>query len=125
MNKIGKKILIVEDDKDLLAILKTKFSDAGFSVVTAENGEEGASTTENEKPDLIIADILMPKMDGLTMAKKIRQANNQVMIVFLTNTKDADNSIEAGKTDGFEYLIKSDLKINDIIEKVKAKLEIH
>lgn len=117
-NKINKKILIAEDDKDLLSILKTKFAMEGFSVFTAENGEEGAVVAEREKPDLVISDLLMPKMDGMEMAKKIKESNAGLPIIFLTNIKDPG----AGEKTGFDYLIKSDLRINDIIAKVKIKL---
>lgn len=122
MEKINKKILITEDDKDLLSILVTKFTDEGFSVVTAGNGEEGIMAAEKEKPDLIISDVLMPKMDGVEMARKIKESNNDVPIIFLTNIKDIDYMNDIKIPTKFDYLIKSDLKINDIIDKVKAKL---
>lgn len=118
MNDINKKILIVEDDEDFLSILKIKFSAEGFNVVTAENGEEGVSVAEQEKPDLILADVLMPKMDGVAMAKKIKEANSSALIMLLTNLKDIDGK----KPDGFDYIIKSELKISDIVDKVKNKL---
>ena len=118
MTKINKKILIVEDDKDFLAILQKKFTVAGFSVVLAENGEEAIDIAEREKPDLILSDDLMPKMDGMAMAKKIRETNKNIPIMFLTNLKD-DN---VDKSNEFEYLIKSELRIDDIVTKSKIKL---
>ena len=122
MEKINKKILIVEDDKDILFILETQFTNEGFSVVVAVDGEEGLRAAEKEKPDLIISDILIPKIDGIEMAKKIKESKNTAPIIFLTNLKSddyADNVKELGE---FEYLIKSDLKIEEIVDKVKAKL---
>src|SRR3989344_1717710 len=123
MTKINKKILIVEDDKDFLAILQKKFTVAGFSVVLAENGEEAIDIAEREKPDLILSDVLMPKMDGMAMAKKIRETNTKVPIIFLTNIKDVSYTENIKKSDNFEYLIKSDTRINEIVEKAKSKLE--
>ena len=128
MNKINiprgaqAKILIVEDDEDFLSILKIKFTAEGFSVVTAKDGEEGIRVAEKEKPDLIFTDVLMPKMGGIEMAKKIKESNENALIIFLTNMKDSDDTSEVKKSGDFDYLIKSDLRINDIVEKAKIKL---
>lgn len=121
MTKINKKILIVEDDEDFLYILEKKFTTEGFSVVTAKDGQEGIAVAEKEKPDLILSDMLMPKIDGITMAKKIRESNATVPIIFLTNIKDTRYAAvqESGE---FDYLIKSNVRINDIINKTKVKL---
>ena len=123
MPKINKKILIVEDEKDLLAILKTKFEEDDFSVLTAEDGEEGIAVAQKGVPDLILSDILIPKIDGITMAKKIREFNSAIPIVFLTNTKDSEYIGKITEL-GFEYLIKSEYQINDIIAKAKKILDV-
>jgi len=117
------KILIVEDDQDFLSILETKFTSEGFFVITAQDGENGVIAAEKEKPDLVMSDVLMPKMDGLEMAKKIREFNKNVDIVFLSNLKDVDytRKIEAG---GYSSLMKSDLRISEIVDKIKAKLGV-
>jgi len=122
MNKTNKKILIAEDDKSLLSLLEDQLTEAGFSVVTAIDGEEGLALAEKEKPDLFLLDILMPKIDGITMAKKIKEADANALIIFLTNFDDIkhiSSAIEVGNSD---YLIKSDWKLEDIVKKVKAKL---
>ena len=119
---INKKILIVEDDKDFLAILQKKFATEGFSVVVAENGEEAIEIAEREKPDLILSDVLMPKMDGVTMGKKIRESNKNIAIILLTNLKDDDYT---EKSNEFDYLIKSELRIDDIVAKSKIKLGLN
>ena len=124
MEKINKKILIVEDDKDFLSILKIKFESEGFFVVTAEDGEAAIRAAKEEKPDLILADVLMPKMDGIEMAKKIKEANKDISIVFLTNIKDTDYTSKIEKSGEFDYWVKSDLPIAEIVEKVKLKLGI-
>ena len=119
--KINKKILIAEDDKDFLAILQKKFDLSGFDIVVAENGEDAITVAEKEKPDLILSDVLMPKMDGLAMAKKVREFNKDVPIMFLTNLKD-DSTAE--RPSEFDYLIKSELRIDDIVTKAKIKLGV-
>ena len=125
MENIGKKVLIVEDDKDFLSILKIKFESEGFSVVVAQNGEEGISVAEKEKPDLIFTDILMPKMDGIEMAKKIKESNKNALIIFLTNMKDVDYTKDAEKSGEFDYWVKSDLRISEIVDKAKTKLGLN
>ncbi len=124
MEKNDKKILIVEDDEDFTYILQKKFTMEGFLVVSAKDGQEGIAMAEKENPDLIISDVLMPKMDGIAMAKKIREKNIDVPIIFLTNTKDTDLTIDAQSSDKFEYLLKSNTRIGEILEKVKNKLGI-
>jgi len=121
--KFNKKVLIVEDDKDFLSILQTKFTADGFSVVVAENGEEGVIVAEKEKPDLIFSDILIPALNGIEMAKKIRESNKEVAVIFLTNMRD-ENYLKEIEKSGFSYLIKSDLRISEIVDKAKEKLGI-
>jgi len=119
-----KKILIVEDDKDFLSILNIKFSNEGFSVLTAEGGEQGISLAQEEKPDLIISDVLMPGIDGMEMAKKIKESNDGALIMFLTNIKDTDYTKRIKALGKIDYLIKAELRINEIVQKVKDKLGI-
>ena len=123
MTKINKKILIVEDDEDFSFILEKRLTIEGFFVVIAKDGEDGVLVSEKEKPDLIFSDMLMPKMDGMAMAKKIRETNTKVPIIFLTNIKDVSYTENIKKSDNFEYMIKSDTRINEIVEKAKSKLE--
>jgi DNA-binding response OmpR family regulator len=116
---IGKKILIIEDEESFLSILQKVFSSEGFLVLTAKDGEGGISVAEKEKPDLIISDILMPRMDGLTMAKRIRDLKIFSPIIFLTNIGEQERDNKE-----FEYLTKSEMNINEIVAKVKEKLDI-
>ena len=125
VQKANKKILIVEDDEDFISILRTKFEKEGFPVVTAENGEMAVAVAEKEKPDLIISDILMPKMDGIEMAKKIKESNKNALIIFLTNMKDVDYTKDAEKSGEFDYWVKSDLRISEIVDKAKTKLGLN
>lgn len=120
-----KKVLIIEDDKDFLWILRESFANQKFSVVYALDGEEGVAMAAKEHPDLIIMDILLPKLDGIGAAKKIKEQGVNSQIIFLTNFKDADHinhALEAvGQTD---YMVKSDIKIDAIVQRVKDKLGV-
>lgn len=118
---MNKKVLIVEDDEDFISILKIKFESEGFSVITAKDGENGIETAQQEKPDLILSDVLLPGTNGIEMAKKIEEANKDAIIIFLTNLTDQEYTEEIKKM-GCDCLVKSDLKISDIVEKVKSKL---
>src|ERR1051326_2050238 len=88
MKPINKKVLLVEDDKDYLWILRQTFENGGFLVLTAEDGERGLEVAAQEKPDLIVIDIMLPKMDGITMAKKIKAQAIHSEMIFLTNFDD-------------------------------------
>jgi len=123
MTKINKKILIAEDDKSLISALQEKFKKEGFSVVTASDGEEGIIAAKKEKPDLLLVDIKMPKIDGITMARKAKEAGINAPIIFLTNFDDVKHISDAIEVSKSDYLIKSDWDLDQIVEKVKAKLE--
>jgi DNA-binding response OmpR family regulator len=118
MDQPNKKILIIEDDEDFLFILKRTFGSEKFFVVSAKNGLEGAEAAEKEKPDLIISDVLMPKMDGFAMAKKVRESGLSMPIVFLTNMDEQERVQE------FEYFKKSEIRLDELVKKIKEKLGI-
>lgn len=125
MADTNKKILIVEDDKSFLWILKQSFVTEGISVITAEDGQAGLIMAENEKPDLILLDILVPKMDGIEVAKELKKIGNKAQIVFLTNLKDAEHISEAmGTVKETDYIVKSDSSIDSIVKTVKDKLGV-
>lgn len=121
MADINKKILVVDDTKSYLFILSETLRGAGFIVVTAGNGEQGLAAVTEEKPDLILLDITMPVMDGVTMAKKLRESNTQVPIIFLTNMSDLKHISEATEIKA-DYIIKSDVSADDVVARVKEKL---
>lgn len=123
MTEQNRKILIAEDDKSLLSALQQKFKKQGFSVVTALDGEEGVIIAEKEKPDLLLLDIKMPKIDGITMARKLKEVGINVPIIFLTNLDDVKHISDAIEVSKSDYLIKSDWDLDDIVKKVKEKLE--
>lgn len=117
------KILIIEDELSLQQALKEKLNMSGFAVITATNGKEGLKKALEEHPQLIILDVLMPKMDGMTMLRELRNDvwGAEVPVIVLTN-KNADDEIVTQIVDDQPayYLIKSDTSLHDIIEKVKS-----
>lgn len=123
-NHSKKKILIVEDEVPLLSSLREKLSGEGFNVFTAKDGEEGLEIAKKEKPDLILIDILLPKKDGITMAKEINRLRLGTLMIFLTNLSDSKHISEAieVETETVDYLVKSDWNINDVVLRVKQRL---
>lgn len=124
MDTINKKILIVEDNKDYSFILQTNFKKEGFSVVVAQNGEEGLNLIEKEKPDLILLDLLMPIMDGWEMAQKMKEKNITIPIIFLTDHKDPNYISRAIEIIPTDYILKAEVLPDNIISEVKKKLSI-
>jgi two-component system, OmpR family, alkaline phosphatase synthesis response regulator PhoP len=121
------KILIVEDEQALREILESKFAAAGFDVVTAENGEEGLKSALKEQPSLILLDVLMPVMDGLTMLEKLRQedAGKKISVILLTNLSDVDTMAKALENKAYDYFVKTKWDVDELIGKVKIKLGKH
>lgn len=122
MEKLNKKILIVEDDDGFRILLEERFSKDNFVVFTAKDGEEGLFLAEKEKPDLILSDVLMPKMNGIDMAKMLRERNIDSIIMFLTNLSDMSHISDAVQANPSDYIIKTDTKIDEIFERVTKRL---
>jgi two-component system alkaline phosphatase synthesis response regulator PhoP len=131
ISKIKKStILIIEDEISLRNALRDKFIQRGFHVLEAKDGEEGLSMSLEKQPDLILLDIIMPKMDGMTVLKKLRPENEwskNVPIILLSNLGGDDEKmmLEIGKDKMTNYLVKSNWSLNDIVEEVKEKLSLH
>lgn len=122
-----KTILIVEDEQNLLDVLADKLSASGFYVLKAENGEKGLNLALKHHPDLILLDIIMPKMDGMTMLHKLREDvwGGVAPIIILTNLVDNEKVAEAMKNKVSEYLIKTDCKLKNLVEMIKKKLSLN
>lgn len=121
-----KVILIVEDDESMIEALIEKFSVSGFDVISAKNGSEGLKLALSKHPDVILLDIVMPKMDGLSMLKKLKEDRWGAFapVVILTNLSDNQKLAEALEIGIVEYMIKAEVKLSDIVSKVKRVLGI-
>ena len=124
-----KKVLIVEiveDEATLSNALSDKFSHEHFEVLKAKNGEEGLSIALRERPDIILLDIIMPVMDGITMLHKLREDEwgKKAHVVVLTNVSDMSGIARAIENGAFEYYVKSDTQIEDIVASVKRTLKV-
>ncbi|MBI3589207.1 MAG: response regulator [Candidatus Liptonbacteria bacterium] len=123
-----KTILIVEDEVPLLNALHEKLMRNGFITIEARNGEQGLEAAIREHPDLILLDIIMPKMDGMTMFKKLRNENEwgkSVPVIILTNLGSADEARnkDATELEPSHYLVKTDWTLEEVVTKIRERLE--
>ena len=116
-----KKILIVDDEKDILEFLSYNLKKEGFSIYTASDGLEGLEKTKKIKPDLIIVDLMMPKMNGIEMCENIRNDKklSNVIILFLT-ARSEDYTQIAALDSGADDFLKKPIKPKLLISKVKS-----
>ena len=123
---MDKKILLVEDDPILVELYQQKLNLAGFEVQIAGDGEEGLDVAIKSHPDLILLDIGLPKMDGMTMMQKLREDEwgKNASIIILTNLDPSDKFllgvIEHHPT---YYLLKSNMTPEDVIQKINDILQ--
>jgi len=119
-----KTILIIEDEPALLTALSEKLSKEGFIAIGSRNGEGGLEKATAQKPDIVLLDIVLPKMDGITVLKELRKnkLTENIPVIMLTNLSDGERIGEAIEQGSYEYLIKSDWKIEDVVEKIKKRL---
>ena len=118
------KILIVEDELPLLDALTEMFKNEKFHVLRAQDGFEGLNTALKHHPDLILTDILMPKMDGVEFIKRLKKDEwgKQIPIIVLTNLSDKQELTEIMGIGISDYLLKADWSLKDIVHKVNDKL---
>jgi len=119
------KILIIEDEEMLVNMYESKFLTEGFQVLKAFNGEDGLALALKEKPDLILLDIILPKMDGFLVLKSLKEETptKNIPIILLTNLGQ-DEDINKGKAMGAnDYLVKANLTPSEVVEKVKEILK--
>lgn len=124
---MNKKILIVEDDKAEVNALEETLTREGFVVITAENGVKGLERALANHPDLILLDVVMPEMDGLTMMNNLRKDEwgKAVPIIILTNLNPDDEIVRQKAPADFAYfLTKANWRLEDVVSAVKKQLEL-
>jgi DNA-binding response OmpR family regulator len=120
-----KSILIVEDEISLSSALNDKLTLVGYDVALAKNGQEGLDAIKKHKPDLILLDVVMPVMDGMTMLRELHKTTEtqDIPVIILSNLSDNQDVLHAMENNTYDYLIKSDISLEAVLERVKAKLE--
>lgn len=121
------KVLVVEDEEIICKTYADELSDSGYTVLVAGNGKEGLELALHEKPDIILLDILMPVMDGLSMMEQLRKEGTygkNVPIILLTNLSAGEEKIMQAiiKNEPAYYLVKSDWSLSQVIDKISERL---
>lgn len=116
-------ILVVDDERDLLDLIEYNLKKEGFKVFKAENGEEGISKAKEHRPDLILLDIMMPKMDGLEAVEIMRKDDDlkKTPIIFLTARSDEKTEIDGLNKGGDDYITKP-ISTTKLVSRIKAVL---
>lgn len=115
----AKRVLIVEDEKPLARALELKLQKAGFETSVAYDGEEAGKLLDGTVYDVVILDLVMPKVDGFTVLSKVRSRGAKVPVIVASNLGQPED-IDRAKTMGAsEYFVKSSTALTDLVEKVK------
>ncbi len=120
-----KKILVVDDDVSIREILSTQLSRLNYSTVTAADGAEAVTAFKTEKPDLVLMDVMMPHMDGLTACQKIRsleKKGTRVPILFLTARDTSHDKLSSALSGGDDFISKP-ISLQELREHVEAALQ--
>jgi DNA-binding response OmpR family regulator len=125
MSEAQKCVLLVEDETALRQVLSEKLRGEGFEVIEAKNGEEGLIEAEKHNPDIILLDVIMPRMGGIEMLQKLRTYDwgKQTRVLMLTNLGEAEKIADSLEQNACGFLVKSDWKLTDIVEKVQEVLK--
>jgi DNA-binding response OmpR family regulator len=120
-----KKILIVEDDKFLRELMAQKLAKEGYDVIEAIDGEDALKSIKEEKPDLVLLDLILPGKDGFEVLAKVKEdaALSKIPIIVLSNLgqkEDVERALNLGATD---YMVKAHFTPGEIIAKIKGILE--
>ena len=119
MDFTGKKILLVEDDKTLNFIIRDNLEEAGYDVKSAEDGEEGLKLFNEDSFHLCLFDVMLPRMDGFSLAKKIRETNTAVPILFLTAKAMTEDKINGLSLGGDDYITKP-FSMEELLLRIKV-----
>ncbi len=119
------KILLVEDDNNLREIFEMRLQAEGYETLTASDGEEALVVALKEKPELIIADVMMPKMSGFEMLETLRAApdTNKIKVIMMTALGQAEDQARGEKLGVVKYLVKSQVTLEDFVRVVKEVVQ--
>jgi DNA-binding response OmpR family regulator len=121
MAKKKSKILIVEDDAAIREMYKGKFESDGFEVLTAGDGADGLELAKNAKPDIIMMDIILPRMDGFSVLAELKNNSKtkNIPIIMLTNLGTDEDRAKGEKLGAVDYIVKANLTPAQVSEKIK------
>lgn len=123
---VKKRILLVEDDQMLASVYRDRLDLEGFDVKLVENGEKALTAALEYKPDLILLDVMMPKISGFEVLDILRNTKEtaNIKIVMLTALSQDSNKQQAKQLGADDYLVKSQVVMNDVIARIKHHLGV-
>lgn len=121
---MAKKILLVEDEKIMINLLEKKLIQEGYDVRVAVNGEEGLKAMREEKPDIVLLDIIMPKMGGFEVMEEMGKdpALKEIPIVIISNSGQPVELDKAKELGAKDWLIKTEFDPQEVVEKVEKQI---
>lgn len=121
-----KKILVIDDDSMIVQVLADKLTSEGFEPITAKDGEEGIKLATSQNPDLILLDLLMPKMGGVEVMEKLRAASDwgkNIPIIIITNVDPDENTVRAvAKARPYYFFTKGLFDLEMLMKKIKERI---
>ena len=115
------KLLVVDDEPNILELLATSLKFAGFEVVTAANGLDAITRAQEESPDLAVLDVMLPDLDGFAVTRKLRAEGRTFPIVFLTAKDDTEDKVQGLAVGGDDYVTKP-FGLEEVIARIRAIL---
>ena len=116
----AKKILVVEDDTFLLGLISGKLIASGYIALTATDGDQAIKTLEDETPDLVILDLVLPSTDGYEVLDKIKNSSKMAIPVFVfSNLSEEKDILKAKNMGAAEYMVKSSFTLDELMDKIK------
>lgn len=120
----GKKILIIEDEEALASVLSVKFKLEGFKVLIAANGQDGLKKIKAWRPDVILLDIVMPKMNGYEVLENLQKNNNKIPVIVISNSGQDIELEKIKKMGAADYIIKTQIEPGAVAQKINKLLDI-
>ncbi len=119
-----KRVLLVEDDIFIAEIYALSLQKTGFKVIVAEDGEKGVQMAKENHPDLILLDLLLPKLSGLEVLKILKNDPElkDIPVVIITNFSDSESTKKSFEMGALDYLVKVNIDPNDIVQRAKEIL---
>ena len=124
MSDLKKRILIAEDEKPLARAISLKLENEGFITEVIYSGEEAEAKVLTEKYDLIVMDLMMPKMDGFSVLELLKSKNIKIPVIVMSNLSQDTDHTRALNAGALAYFIKSDIKLFELVSFIKKTLKI-
>jgi DNA-binding response OmpR family regulator len=123
---MSKRVLVVEDEADIRRLVSIKLKGAGYEVLTASDGEEGLAAAVRDKPDLLVSDVMMPKKDGYTMVREVREAlGSDAPVVIMLTSRGQDTDVATGLDSGADDYIVKPFAPRELIARIQVVMLRH